>query len=297
MKALITDIKRNSLDDGPGVRSVTFFKGCPLRCVWCQNPETQSVYQEIHFDYEVCVQCHECKNICPVEAIEFSNFYPINKKICNYCGKCVRSCEMEALKFVGKTYNLQELLDLILLDKIFYQNSGGGITLSGGEPTMQVRFLHELLKKVKENSIHVCLETCGFFKTKEFFEKILPFVDVIYFDLKIFDEMEHKKYCGVSNKLILQNFERLLAEESITVLPRIPLIPSITTNKENLLNWVNYLEKFNIKKIGLLPYNPLWLSKMKHLGHDFVYYHKKWLSDKEKNLIKNIFSQFEFRNF
>ncbi|MFO7797359.1 MAG: glycyl-radical enzyme activating protein [Promethearchaeati archaeon] len=297
MKAIITNIKRNALDDGPGIRTLIFFKGCPLSCFWCQNPETKSMDQEISYDSEKCIGCLECQQSCPSESIDFSNIYPIDTNKCNYCGLCIEACQTSALEFTAFQYDVSELLMEILKDKIFYQNSGGGITLSGGEATMQPRFLREFLPEVKKHDIHICLETCGYFNYNEFKESVLPYLDLIYFDLKLFDPQLHKKYCGVDNKLILQNFETLLELETIELLPRIPLIPDITTDVNNLTAWKDYLKELNIRKTELLPYNPLWLSKIPQLGKTSEYNRSTWLEKGEKEIIKSIFSEFEFRDF
>jgi len=296
MKGFITDIKRNSLDDGPGIRTVIFCKGCPLSCIWCQNPECKQLNQEISYSSEDCLNCNECSEICPEDAINFSLNYPIIIEKCTYCGKCITQCKTKALKFVGTFYTVKELLDTILIDKPFFDNSNGGITLSGGEATYQMPFLHLFLKQAKTNDIHVCLETCGFFNKEAFFETILPFIDLIYFDLKIFDEKLHVKYCGVSNKKIFENFTALLESKSVEILPRIPLIPKLTLNDKNLNQWANYLENLGIKKIELLPYNPLWHSKVYSIGKSPQFAHSEWLDAHEKVRINKIFSVFEFRD-
>jgi len=297
MKTLIVDIKRNSLDDGPGIRTIIFFKGCPLSCIWCQNPETVSAVQEISFNKEDCLNCKKCLEVCENKAIDFSYEYRIDRDKCNLCGKCIEICPNEALKFAGDEYDIKTLIDLILKDKIFYDNSGGGVTLSGGEPTFHIEYLNKLLKQLKKEKIHVCLETCGYYNREKFNNLILPYLDLIYFDLKIYDLKLHKKYCGVSNELILQNFEDLIKKKNIEILTRIPLIPKITATKTNLFRLANYLNSYKIKKIGLLPYNPLWLSKMEIIGVKAEYTHNAWLTIKEKKKIKDIFSDFEFRDF
>jgi len=295
-KGFITNLKRNSLDDGPGIRTVIFFKGCPLSCIWCQNPECVQLNQEISYSSEDCLACYDCSEICPEDAINFSLNYPIVIEKCTYCGKCITQCKTNALKFVGTFYTVKELLDTILIDKPFFENSNGGITLSGGEATYQMPFLHLFLKQAKSNNIHVCLETCGLFNKETFFERILPFIDLIYFDLKIFDEKLHTKYCGVSNKKIFENFTALLESKSVEILPRIPLIPNITLNDKNLNQWANYLENLRIKKIELLPYNPLWHSKVYSLGKSPQFSYSEWLDVHEKEKIKIFFSAFKFRD-
>jgi pyruvate formate lyase activating enzyme len=297
MKATITNIKRNSLDDGPGIRTLIFFKGCPLSCVWCQNPETKSMEQEIIYDTEKCVKCLECQKICPHDAIDFFNFYPILTNKCNYCGECIKVCNTGALTFTAFEYSIEDLLEVISKDIVFYKNSGGGITLSGGEATLQMKFASEFLKEVKKLNIHVCLETCGHFKYNQFSKLILPNLDLIYFDLKLFDSELHRRYCGIDNNIIMQNFKNLVRRGSIEVLPRIPLIPEITTTEENLISWREFLTNLGIKKIGLLPYNPLWVSKITKMGKEMEYSRETWLKKEEKEKIKEIFSEFEFRNF
>jgi len=297
MKSLIVEIKRNSLDDGPGIRTVIFFKGCPLSCVWCQNPETKSSSQELSFISEKCRKSKKCIEACEVNAINFSNKYRIDRDTCNSCGKCIEACINGALKFSSEIYDVKELMELILKDKAFYKNSGGGVTLSGGEPTQHMEFLAELLREMKKHEIHVCLETCGYYSLKKFNELILPNIDLIYFDLKIYDSKSHEKHCKVPNEIIIKNFEDLMKRDGISILPRIPLIPKITATKSNLMELANYLKSFDIKEIGLLPYNPLWLSKLDSLGVKKEYSRSNWLSKKEKVIIKDIFSGFEFRDF
>ncbi|MGQ9721081.1 MAG: glycyl-radical enzyme activating protein [Candidatus Jordarchaeum sp.] len=296
-KPLIVDIKRNSLDDGPGIRTLIFFKGCPLSCVWCQNPETKSPAQEIAFYREDCVECGKCLEACQRKAIDFSYKYRIDRSICNLCGECIKVCPNEALKFVGKEYEIRDLVDILLKDRIFYQNSGGGVTLSGGEPLYHMEYVSQLLKELKKENIHVCIETCGYYNREKFNELILPYVDLIYFDLKIIDPESHLKYCKARNEKIFSNFESLIKNQKLEVLPRIPLIPNITTTEENLTGLAHYLKSFNIKKIGLLTYNPLWLSKPEKIGVESEYHRSDWLNNEEKEIIKAIFSDFEFENF
>ena len=296
-KTLIVDIKRNALDDGPGIRTLIFFAGCPLSCVWCQNPETKSPSLKISFDDENCTECGNCISSCAQNAISFANEFRIDRSKCNLCGKCIEICPNNALKFVGEQYSIDELMNIILQDKVFYDNSDGGATLSGGEPLYHIEYVHKLLKSLRKENIHSCIETSGFYNQKEFEKLILPLVDLIYFDLKIFDPETHKKYCKVSNEIILKNFEFLINEGTIQVLPRIPLIPSITDTQDNLKALAKYLKSLNITQIGLIPYNPLWLNKPKKIGLKSSYTHSEWLSKAKKEEIKEIFSNFNFKDF
>jgi pyruvate formate lyase activating enzyme len=293
----IVEIKRNSLDDGPGIRSVIFFKGCPLSCVWCQNPESKSPNQELIFEQEKCSECGDCIDNCKYDCIDFDLEYPIQKENCTYCGECIKICQTSALKFAGYQYELSELLEIILKDRPFFQNSGGGVTFSGGEPTMHMTYLHNLLIQLKNENIHTCLETCGYYNKENFENFLLPYLDLIYFDLKLFDPQKHQAYCKTSNKVILRNFKALVKNEEMEVLPRIPLIPDITATENNLKEWAKYLNDLGIRKIGLLPYNPLWTSKMKTLGKKEQYGRSEWMSKKEKQLVNNIFHEFKYRDF
>ena len=296
-KTLLVYIKRNALDDGPGIRTLLFFKGCPLSCVWCQNPEAKSPFKEISFNKDSCSECGTCLKVCNQDAIDFSNKYRIDRSLCNLCGKCIEACPNYALEFVGQEYSIKELLEIILKDKIFYKNSGGGVTFSGGEPLYHIDYINELVKELKKEDIHVCLETSGYYNRDKFYEFILPYIDLIYFDLKIYNPKLHARYCKVSNERILENFEDIIKNKSMEILPRIPLIPNITDTDENLNNLANYLRTLNVKKIELLPYNPLWLSKPEKIGIKPSYDYTEWLDNKDKERIKSIFSDFEFNDF
>ena len=243
------------------------------------------------------MSCHKCLEICDLGAIDFCSEYRIDREKCNLCGKCIEICPNEALKFAGKEYEVKTLTKLVLKDKIFYDNSGGGVTLSGGEPTLHMDYIHHLLKELKREKIHVCLETCGYYNKEKFNKLLLPYIDLIYFDLKIFESDVHKKYCGASNQIILQNFEDLIKNKKVEILPRIPLIPKITATNENLENLRNYLQTLKIEKIGLLPYNPLWISKTESIGVKADYSRSNWLEKEEKEVVKKIFSNFEFKDF
>ena len=296
-QTLIVDIKRNALDDGPGIRTLIFFKGCPLTCVWCQNPEARSPSLELSFDKQMCSECGSCIASCTQDAIDFEYKFRIIRNKCNLCGICVDNCPNSALKLVGKSYSIGELMEIILKDKVFYDNSKGGVTLSGGEPLYHIYYIHNSLKELRKANIHSCIETAGFYNLEKFEEYIKPHVDLIYFDLKIFNPQLHAYYCKVSNERILENFESLIKQDKIEILPRIPLIPSITDTKENLSALARYLSSLNIKKVGLLPYNPLWLSKSEKIGIEHRYNHSEWLSKEKKEEIKDIFSDFTFKDF
>jgi len=300
---LVSAIRRNALDDGPGIRTVVFFKGCPLSCVWCQNPETQSPRQEIVFDAAACVGCGACEKACgqralrPRGAAPDKAAYPIDRGLCDLCGACVSACPTGALALAGTAYEARELLDILSRDAVFYGNSGGGVTFSGGEPTLHPEFLESLLEGLNERDIHVCLETCGYCPSDDFLAAVLPHIDLVYFDLKFFDSELHKRYCGADNAPILRNFEALCREAPERVLPRIPLIPGITATTDNLTALRDHLKSLNRTKIGLLPYNPLWIGKPATLGKDARYRRSEWMTKEEKAEAKEIFSGFFFDDF
>jgi pyruvate formate lyase activating enzyme len=267
---LVLEINGNSLDDGPGIRTVVFMKGCPLSCIWCHNPESRKPWPEISYDKNKCIGCIACTEICFSEAISVNNRFYIDREKCTLCFDCVGICPSTALERVGHLMTVSEITEKVLRDKPFFDTSGGGVTLSGGEPLMNMEFTSSLLKNLKQNKLHILIETCGYFNYEKFKSAILPFVDIIYYDLKLFDENDHKKYCGISNSIIIENFIRLADSENAfySIIPRIPLIPDITDSEKNLNELADFLQH-KVKQVSLLHYNPLWLDKNDKLGIDF----------------------------
>lgn len=296
-RAMIVDLKRNSLDDGPGIRTLIFFKGCPLRCVWCHNPETKHVYEELMFDSKVCISCGDCVQVCNKHAIDLNNPQRINRELCDSCMKCVDICPSGALKRAGRLYTIYTLFSEIMKDEPFYRYSSGGVTFSGGEPTVYMHFLSEISVKLKSAGIHLNIETCGLYNHALFDKLVLPYLDMVFFDIKFIDPILHKKYTGTTNTVILQNFLRLHDKGSIAVTPRVPLIPDITTTEENLVSIANFLDKNGIKKVELLPYNPLWTDKSLGLGHKLDYDRKRFMDKDEITKIRQIFKDFDTDKF
>ncbi|MCK5544785.1 MAG: glycyl-radical enzyme activating protein [Desulfobulbaceae bacterium] len=287
---LIVDVKRHSLEDGPGIRSVVFFKGCPLRCVFCHNPEAQEKVQEIAFTEKECIFCGECVEVCPLKAINLESLEIIDRERCNSCGMCVDACPGKGLRRVGTYYEVEELAELLLRDRAFYKHSHGGITLSGGECTLYPEYVEALLKFLKPLGIHVVVETCGFFSYKTFSRKILPYVDLVYYDLKFADPAVHKKYTGRSNRRILENFQSLIREERVKVIPRIPLVPEITATKENLTAIASFLKTEGIKDAVLLPYNPMGLGKYGIIGNPRPPLPEHFMSQEEEKALEKMFN-------
>lgn len=263
---LIVDVKRNSLEDGPGIRSVVFFKGCPLRCLFCQNPETQDPNVEIVFSARECIRCGECTLVCPEGAIDLGFSGRIRKDKCLRCGRCVSVCPGRGLRRIGCYYSVEALTEILLQDIPFYNHSGGGVTLSGGECTLYPDYVEFLLKSLKKKGIHIALETSGFFEYETCKQKILPYVDLVYYDVKIADPKVHKRYVGKTNQIILDNLFRIVREKETKVHPRVPLIPGITTTRKNLKEIVDLLCEAGADTVSLLPYNPMGIEMAVSLG-------------------------------
>lgn len=234
---LIFDIARGSSVDGPGLRTVVFLKGCPLRCSWCQNPESQLQESETFFYAERCIKCGNCRNGCnSLAKVETGKYYP-EKKIVKY----------------------------ILRDKIFYDSTSGGVTFSGGEPLMYLDYLFGVFSGLKNSNIHIAVDTCGFFDYKKAEKKIFRFIDLFLFDLKIIDQEKHKKYTGKSNDVILKNLKKLI-DNGHNIRIRIPLVPKITATEKNLSEIADLMIKLNIKDYSFLPYNSSGPDKLRSLG-------------------------------
>lgn len=285
---LILEIKGNSLDDGPGIRSVVFYKGCPLSCVWCHNPESKKAVKEISFDAKTCIDCGACREVCPKNALGRDNPFYIDRSKCDLCFLCLDVCPSGALDSVGKAMSINDIMNKILPDKPFFDTSGGGVTLSGGEPTLFMDFTSGLLKSLKQNNIHTLLETCGFFDIHKFMDRLYPYLDAIYFDIKIIDREAHKKYCGVSNETILDNFRllsRQAADDGKMFLARTPLIPDMTDTESNIQGIASFLKSLNITEAALLAYNPLWHEKSDKVGVNDPYKHSKVMTSFRDNAV------------
>lgn len=255
-EGIIFDIKRYAIHDGPGIRTTVFLKGCPLRCQWCHNPEGIESKPEIILRSSRCaIECSECVSVCPQGAIsKDGNFIKIDQAKCDLCRKCEDVCVYEALEIVGREVTVQEVMEEIEKDRIFFDESGGGVTFSGGEPLMQLDFLEALLEEIKKKNIHVTLDTSGYV-SYENLERISDKVDLFLYDLKIIDEGKHEKYTGVSNKLILENL-RKLSERGNSIAVRIPLISGVNDDDQNIQMFAEYLHALkNIKQISLLAYH------------------------------------------
>lgn len=263
-KAQIVDIKRMAIHDGDGIRTTVFFKGCPLKCVWCHNPESIGFRQQLSYIQKKCIDCGECVRVCESGAHIMENgTHLFRREKCTGCGKCEEVCLGEALKLYGKEMTVCELMPILLEDKDFYENSGGGVTLSGGECLMQADFCAALLKELKKYQIHTAVDTCGFV-SKEAIDKVMPYTDVFLYDVKAFDETVHIKCTGQSNKLILENL-LYIDDCGKKIEIRIPYVPDYNSSEmEEIARLLSGLN--NVTKVKVLPYHNYAGSKYEALG-------------------------------
>jgi len=290
---LVAEIKRNSLDDGPGIRSVVFFKGCPLRCVWCHNPECIRPEAEILYRQAACMGCGACVESCESGALGAGGPAALAREACTLCGACVEECPTGALSLVGTAYTPAALARELGRDKAFYGNSGGGVTLSGGEPTLFMDYTAALAEILRKEGIHVLLETCGEFSWEVFQEKLLPHISQVFIDLKLCDDALHRRFTGRGNDRIKQNIRNLSNVPTLDVLVRVPLVPEVTATRQNLEAIAGWLRAAGICRLALLPYNPLWFTKARGLGRTPDYRRDTWMSTEERAAVKGIFQGFE----
>lgn len=256
MKATIFDIQRASFVDGPGIRTTVFFKGCNLKCAWCHNPESQSPKREMLFYKNKCTGCGKCKEKCA---------YNLEK--CDFCGKCTLFCPHDAREICGREYTATEVLDIVKKDVSLYENSGGGVTFSGGECMLAIDFLTEILKMCKDEGIHTAVDTAGHIPF-EYFERALPNTDLFLYDIKCFDEEKHKKYTGVGNELILSNLKKLISLGA-KIWIRIPVIPGVNDTLSEMKKIKSFIDSSGgVEKIELLPYHAMGEHKYAALGKE-----------------------------
>ncbi len=288
---LVVDVKRGSLDDGPGIRSVVFFKGCPLRCVWCQNPETMRPRAEIQRLPGSCVGCRSCVDACPTgRARPATEAEPADRK-CRLCLACVDACPSASRRVAGRAMPVDELVALLLRDAPFYRRSGGGVTLSGGEPALFTEHAGRVARELRARDVHVLLETCGLFDWDSFAVHLLPHLGTIWFDLKLADPARHERSTGRTNAIIHENLRRLVAasaDREVELLPRIPLVPGLTDDADNLAALATLVRDLGLRRIALLPYNPLWIPKRRALGLTLEYAHADWMPAAEVTRCRDI---------
>jgi pyruvate formate lyase activating enzyme len=265
----VFDIRKYSIHDGPGIRTAVFFKGCPLGCRWCHNPEGRSYHRELILHSARCILCDDCLNVCPNGAISRKDdAIHINRIRCKSSGECTLVCSAEALQMVGREMNVQQVMKEIESDRVFYEQSGGGVTFTGGEPLSQPRFLVELLSACQTNGLHTSLDTSGFCSWRVL-DEVRSFVDLFLYDLKLMDETRHRHWTGVSNKSILTNLRRL-SGAGHKIIIRIPLVPGINNDEENLQQTATFLSTLgHVPQVELLPYHNIAEAKYAGLGMSY----------------------------
>ena len=269
---LVFNIQRFSLHDGPGIRDLVFFKGCPLRCKFCDNPESQNGYPELAFNEDRCIGCGECQKVCPVGAITLSadEKASIDRSLCTNCGLCAEVCPAKAVRLYGEYLSVEEVLDIVQEDSPFYWRSNGGVTVSGGEPTFQAAFVHELLKEAKKRFIHTAIQTCGH-SSWDCLEEICIYANLVFYDLKHMDPDKHQAFTGVTNKLILANIKKLSRRFPDTpVIVRTPVVPGFNDSDENIEATIKFLSGIsNVQEYRLLPYHKFGEPKYGQLDREY----------------------------
>ena len=267
----ITNIQKFSIHDGDGIRTTVFFKGCPLKCEWCHNPETQKFEKEMQVDREKCTGCGACAAVCPNGAIHMEEGRPIlDAEACVFCGKCTRFCPTGAREVIGQEYTVKELVKELMKDQMFYEESGGGVTLSGGEVmSMDMDYLLAVAKELKRQDVTLTIDTCGFVPYEKF-QELLPYVNTFLYDVKVMDPELHKKYMGTDNALILENLVRL-AKDGARIYIRIPTVKEVNGNEENMKETIAFLQEHDIHpaQINLLPYHDTGSGKYRKLDMEY----------------------------
>lgn len=267
----ITNIQKFSIHDGDGIRTTVFFKGCPLKCEWCHNPETQKFEKEMQVDREKCTGCGACAAVCPNGAIHMEEGRPIlDAEACIFCGKCTRFCPTGAREVIGQEYTVKELVKELMKDQMFYEESGGGVTLSGGEVmSMDMDYLLAVAKELKRQDVTLTIDTCGFVPYEKF-QELLPYVNTFLYDVKVMDPELHKKYMGTDNALILENLVRL-AKDGARIYIRIPTVKEVNGNEENMKETIAFLQEHDIHpaQINLLPYHDTGSGKYRKLDMEY----------------------------
>ena len=270
-EGLVFHIQRYSIQDGPGIRTTVFLKGCPLRCEWCSNPESQDPHPEILFRSAQCQQSGSCAEACEVGAIRLIDAAPsLDRSICTMCTDCIEACPSGALEISGKRMKLEDVVDEACRDELFYLNSGGGVTLSGGEPLSQPEFARRFLEACGERSIHTALDTCGH-SSWQVMEQVLEHTDLVLFDLKHLSPGKHREGTGVKNDLILDNLRKTLDAEGTRVWIRIPLIPGYNDSTPHLKELALALRETGAEKVSLLGLHHWGRSKYQALGREYPY--------------------------
>lgn len=266
-KTVICEIERYATHDGPGLRTVVFLKGCPLRCSWCSNPETQRPENELYYNRKSCIGCQLCVTACPLGALSYEEGIRIDREACDQCGKCVDRCPTGSLNLVGQEMTAAEVLTEVLKDEAFYASSGGGLTITGGEVLMNAPFVMDLLRLAKAECLDTCIETTGYGNLNDLIG-IAAYADTVYYDLKHMDDGRHRELTGVGNRMILQNLEVLSRFHGHVVI-RMPILSGVNSDVACVKAAAEFVSGLGIREIHLLPYHALGKGKYLQLDRDY----------------------------
>ncbi len=287
-KGIIFNIQKFSIHDGPGIRTTVFLKGCPLKCKWCSNPESQLEKIQISCDKTKCTHCKSCINTCPAKSISMqNNNIVVDADTCIGCGNCIQKCPTSALSFEGEYKEVDEIVKVCMQDIDFYEESDGGITISGGEGMSQPQFLKALIKKLKEHNLHVAIETTGYIDPTVF-QELASMLDLLLFDVKHYDSIKHFEGTNVHNELILENL-KWSVEHNINLLVRIPVIPDFNDSLDDAIGLATILQNFGIKKAQLLPFHQFGEKKYELLNMIYTLKDKKALYPEDLHEYQQIF--------
>ncbi len=269
IEGVIFNIQKFSLHDGPGIRTIVFFKGCNMSCLWCSNPESQEVAPQIMFNKNLCTKCGRCQSVCETSAIDMNSVYRIDKSKCIKCKRCVESCLNGALVLEGKKYSVEEIIKELKKDSVQYRRSNGGITLSGGEVLLQPDFAVELLKECKSYGWHTAIET-AMYVNSEAVKKVMPYIDLAMIDIKSMNDEVHRRFTGVSNNIILKNI-KLSDQLTKEIIIRIPVIEGFNADLQSIGEIAQFSKSLtNLKRIDLLPYHNYGENKYEAIGRDYL---------------------------
>ncbi len=292
-EGVVFDIQRFAIHDGFGIRTLVFMKGCPLRCAWCSNPESQKTSREIMFHEEKCISCGACVDACPFGELLREN-WPVGNEQCYGCGNCVDVCYAGARKLVGTWMSVEKVLDIVKRDNVFYRQSGGGVTVGGGEPTMQASFVSELLQECRAADIHTAVETCGHASWKRF-SRVLEYTNLLLFDLKHMNTDIHRQRTGVGNERIVDNAIRA-AKRVQEMIIRLPLIPDFNDSDEHIRDLATFIQQKlpKVRRIDILPYHSMGESKMVQLGRTYTLSGLRTLTREEIQRTEELLQSFGF---